>query len=209
MECGHVIIAGTGRSGTTLLVRLFARMGVDTGFSEVQLDKIDQTVAHAGLEFAISKTNIHTMPTVIKNPNLVDVLPAALSEGWLDIDIAIVPLRNLEDAAASRVSISKTAYENGENPNRARGGLWKTRRPVKQDKVLAAVFYKTVETLVQHNVRTVFLSFPRFALDVDYFIEIMGPYLKERFNISDTEIRNAHTYECKPKLIGTFKEKNN
>ena len=49
-ERGHVLIAGTGRAGTTLLVRICARLGLDTGFSDdqilLQLDSL--ALAHPG-----------------------------------------------------------------------------------------------------------------------------------------------------------------
>ena len=53
---GHILIGGTGRAGTTLLVQWFTVMGFDTGFSvEEALDRVDP-ISNAGLEHSLSRT---------------------------------------------------------------------------------------------------------------------------------------------------------
>lgn len=48
MTKSHTIIAGTGRAGTTLLVRLFTRMGMDTGFNDSDTEMAEKSIGRAG-----------------------------------------------------------------------------------------------------------------------------------------------------------------
>ena len=59
----HIVIAGPGRSGTTLLVRLFDRLGFDIGDPELGYFES----AHAGLETELLSPEA---PRVVKSPAL-------------------------------------------------------------------------------------------------------------------------------------------
>jgi hypothetical protein len=59
----HCLISGTGRAGTTFLVVLLTRLGLDTGFAEETM-MIDE-IARAGLEHAFIEP---TSPYLIKSP---------------------------------------------------------------------------------------------------------------------------------------------
>ena len=95
----HCIITGTGRAGTTYLVQLPTRLGVDTGFSdEAPVDD----VAQAGLEFDLRNPGA---PYVVKSPwicTYIHQLP-----GDVIIDYAIIPMRSLTDAAESRGRVQR------------------------------------------------------------------------------------------------------
>lgn len=146
---------------------------------------------------------------IIKAPAIVDRLPAALEEGWLKIDRVIIPVRDLDDAANSRISVGQNTIERGMNPRKAPGGLWKTRNPKKQRLILAEQFYLTVETLVSHDVSMTFISFPRFALDESYFVSKLGSYLSDRFGVTEQVVRRVHKMECKVNLIGNHSVQKN
>jgi hypothetical protein len=121
---GHIVISGPGRSGTTLLVQLFGRLGFDIGTRS--LDYFED--AHAGLESDILDPSAGY---VLKDPDLTWRLGPLLDSGQLkrdDIDWLIVPLRSLEAAAASRVAITANARE-----LHAPGGLIGTARPANSD----------------------------------------------------------------------------
>ena len=96
---GHIIISGTGRAGTTLLVQLFTHLGFDTGFGRADSLRCIDSLSHAGLEHSLRQK---LLPHVIKSPWLVDELPDALAKGTLPISAAIVPIRQLSAAAESR-----------------------------------------------------------------------------------------------------------
>jgi hypothetical protein len=121
---GKVIITGTGRAGTTLLVRILTRLGLDTQFSEAQLAAVKTEIGRAGLDRSIKRRTAAQLPEIVKAPHLAEVLATALKEGWVTVDHAIVPVRRLSEAAGSRIAVHEKAKALNMNPMRAPGGLW-------------------------------------------------------------------------------------
>jgi hypothetical protein len=153
-----VIITGTGRAGTTFLVRLLTELGLDTGISAKNWHRKYYTSCNAGLEHNLLDKKT---PYIVKNPALCDTLPAALATGRFVIDHAYIPIRELGDAAASRVV-------NGGAAGSVPGGLWGTSDPGSQRAVLAEMFHRLVHTLVVHEIPHTFILFPRMIADPDY-----------------------------------------
>lgn len=201
----HTLITGTGRSGTTLLMRVLTNLGIDTGFESSKFKAIEARIGKAGLEKAITKETAANLPIVVKAPNIGEILPDILAENWFDIDRAIIPVRQLEDAADSRISVSERAMNTGKGKKKALGGLWKTADPMLQPFILAEQFYRTIETLAAYNIPITFLHFPRFAHDGEYFVTQLGEYLAYKFEVTDTKLLDALAAESKPELIDTWK----
>ena len=96
-----IVITGTGRSGTTLLVQILTDLGFDTGFSsEAPIDE----ATHAGLETRLDSPNA---PRIVKNPNLSRRLDEILTAGTATVEHVIIPMRDLDVAAASRVRATR------------------------------------------------------------------------------------------------------
>src|SRR5580658_7081176 len=153
-----VIISGTGRCGTTFLVHLLTELGLDTGISARNWGKKYYERCHAGLEHNLLDPET---PYIVKNPALCDTLPALLATGRFVIDHAYIPIRDLESAAASRVSV-------GGSDGSVSGGLWGTADPARQADILANMFYRLVHTLVTHDIPHTFILFPRMIHDPAY-----------------------------------------
>lgn len=196
-----IIICGTGRAGTTLLVRILTVAGMDTGFKPRRFKGVEENLGRAGLEKPVRRHNADKLPLVVKSPQIVDVLPQLLAESWFPIGLAIIPMRELGSAANSRRQVRERAIAAGENPDMAPGGLWKTDQAENQHWVLAEQFYRTLEPLVAAEVPVVTLSFPRFAKDVDYFDRVLGAELERRYGVDRDRLRAAHAQECNPTLI--------
>ena len=93
---GRIVITGTGRAGTTYLMQLFSALGFDTGFSlEEAMAKVDD-MSHAGLELPLIGDET---PYVIKSPRFADQLMEALENHRIDLYAAIIPMRDLFEAA--------------------------------------------------------------------------------------------------------------
>jgi hypothetical protein len=155
-----VVITGTGRAGTTLLVQVLTDLGLDTGFSPDH--RVDERV-NAGLEFRIESSNA---PRIIKDPNLSRRLGELLDRGEVEIEHVIIPVRALDVAVASRVR--NTRY--GSNLHTF-GGLFGTPRATKQREALALVFYELLYTVARYDLPHTFLLFPRFTEDWQYTYE--------------------------------------
>jgi hypothetical protein len=165
---GKIIICGPGRSGTTLLLQILTGMGLDTQEERLRLYEN----VNAGLE--LRDPTDPRAPQVIKSPELTALLPEMLDDGRLvaaDVNHVLVPLRDLEDAAASRVRASLAARS-----YRPPGGMRDTKRPHEQRWALAASVYGLFECLARHEIDFTVLAFPRFAQDRAYAFRSLSKF---------------------------------
>jgi hypothetical protein len=153
-----VIITGTGRSGTTFLVRLLGALGLDTGISDGNYGKKYFENCHAGLEFNLLDEKT---PYIVKNPALCDTLGPALATGRFVIDHAYIPIRELKSVAASRAAVGGA---HGSKP----GGLWRTAEPANQEAVMGEMLHTLMHTLAAHDIPHTFILFPRMVTDPAY-----------------------------------------
>lgn len=167
--CRKIIITGTGRAGTTFLVRLLTELGFDTGFTRDSWRGDFNEYSQAGLEREITDPDA---PYIVKNPSLCTTLAPLLNSGAVEIDHAFIPIRNLDDATRSRARI-------GGNNGSVPGGLWLTDDPSKQKAALATVFHDLLHTLVVHEIPFTFLDFPRFVQEPRYAFRQLSPLLKD------------------------------
>jgi hypothetical protein len=171
----HVVISGTGRAGTSFLVQLLTHLGLDTGFD---IDSIELCpIARAGLELDIHDENA---PYVVKNPYLCDSLEEVLASS-VRIEHAIIPVRQLDAAAASRALVQKSTTGDADGET-VPGGLWDTNKAANQANVLCLKFTKLIEVLVQHDIPITFLAYPRLIRDSDYL------YAKLKFLLADIDL---------------------
>jgi SAM-dependent methyltransferase len=194
---GPILISGTGRAGTTVMVQILTWLGLDTGFTlEQALTEID-SVSRGGLERRLFESDL---PTFVKSPYGASEVESFLASGSL-LRLAIVPIRNLTEAAESRRQVSKKAEQRGQDPFSAAGGLYGTGALEDQEAALAMNFYQLLETLVKHDVPIVFVSFPRFLLEPEYFYKKLESVFRE-YEISLESVKKAFKGLVKPELMG-------
>ena len=152
-----MIITGTGRAGTTLLVQVLTDVGLDTGFTS---DAEGDPRVHGGLEREITDPGA---PRIVKSPYLSWQLGELVDSGRALVEHVIVPIRDLDVAAASRVR--STRY--GTNLQ-TRGGLFGTATATKQRDVLARFEYELFFTIARLDLPHTLLYFPRLAQDWEY-----------------------------------------
>lgn len=168
---GHLVIAGTGRAGTTFLVRWLGACGLDVG--EWGPDAYDEA-ARAGLERSLLTPGPDPLPHVVKDPWLWaycnDVDPTT-------IDLLVVPVRDsLEAAAESRVRVEREAQA-ATHPGRTvgvtdftPGGLLVPLDAAWQAQVLAVGLHRLLAWAALHEVPTCLLSYPLLATDVEHLL---------------------------------------
>jgi hypothetical protein len=167
----HIVITGPGRSGTTLLVRLFRELGFETGGKVCPFFES----AHAGLEDDLLDPEA---PHVVKNPDLTWRLLGLLESREIDpreIEWLLVPVRQLDEAAASRVTMILK-----ERDVDAPGGLVRTAWPTHQRRELAYAMYDLIYAAAVFELPLVILEYPRFARDIDYALRRLRPILGDR-----------------------------
>lgn len=182
----HILISGTGRAGTTFLVRLIGELGEDTGFANPE-QGIDP-ISHAGLE--VDLNSIH-LPKVIKSPWACEQLAKILERKPFRLEHCIVPIRDLFSAAESRRRISRIYGQSGSN--RVPGGIWDTDTPKEQENELTHKFYHLMLTLAQYNIPHTLLDFPRLVMDVDYLWRNLSPVFPK--------IKKSHFYSAFHDLV--------
>lgn len=197
---GHILISGTGRTGTTLLVKYFTALGFDTGFSIEDTTRVRNVISNAGLEFPGEPR-----PYVIKSP-YTEPLGALVDRRAFKIKCCIVPIRCLFDAAASRRRVYREAKQEGKDPIAYPGSIWVNSDPTdphQQESVLAIRFYKLIEALTRHAVPTYFLHFPTFVESADDIYDRLKPILDEH-EVSQIESKIAFQSVVDPHLVHKF-----
>jgi hypothetical protein len=184
-----IVITGTGRAGTTVLVRILDALGLDTGIDSGRLLPYMPAV-RAGLECRVDDPDA---PTVVKDMTLGFRMREILESGKVPIAHVFIPTRRLEIAVASRVR----AAEYGRQPFR-RGALTGTLHATEQEQVLVRMRNEILDALDEHEVPYTTLEFPRFATDAAYAREKLGVVVP---GASLSDIQSALDRCVRPELI--------
>ena len=183
----HLLIAGTGRAGTTFLVQYLHGCGLETHLTQHPKASLFKH-ANAGLEDI--PTPGKKLPYVIKTPWLYEFVDRLLNRGDITIDVAVLPMRDLVEAASSRVTLEmRQRYATLRDPElmeectkwetwgKTPGGVVYSLNPIDQARILAVGFHQVIHALVGRRVPIVFLDFPRMVEDGEYLYEQLKPYL--------------------------------
>lgn len=212
----HLIIAGTGRAGTTFLVRYLTALGLDTHLSRRGEAAWLDEEAQAGLEDFPFGPDSNELPYVIKNPMLFEFIDQVLADEAIAVDGVIIPMRDLNEATESRVILERRSmYEHlpwlgymdkpWESAGNVPGGIIHSLNALDEARLLATGFHLLVERLVRANVPFVFLDFPRIVNDADYLYEKLAalvPNLPER-----EAARDIHAGIANPALVRVTADK--
>lgn len=177
MEKKHVLIAGTGRAGTTFLVELLTALGLDTGYKKDEISSLKNKIANAGLEKSLLESDL---PFIVKDPNFHMYCDDYLTTNADKIGHCILPIRKMDNVVESRRSVHKKniatlsffqraifalkTIKAGWYSNVAtwEGGVVGTSRPDVMKALFNETFFKVVIALVAHNVPITFIKFPDF-----------------------------------------------
>jgi hypothetical protein len=184
-----IVITGTGRAGTTVLVRILDALGLDTGLDSGKLKPYMPGV-RAGLECRVDDPDA---PTIVKDMTLGFRMRQILEEGEVSIAHVLIPTRRLDIAVASRVR----AADYGRRPFR-RGALTGTLHATEQEQVLVRMQDEIVDALTEFDVPYTMLEFPRFATDAAYAHEKLAVVAP---GASADDIRSALDRCVRPEMI--------
>jgi hypothetical protein len=180
----HAVIAGTGRAGTTFLVEFLHACGLETGIADDATSPRTER-ARAGLERRLD--NDPDSPYVVKHPWLFAYCDQ-LDMSRLQIDVLIVPMRDLMAAAESRVHQERLALlsdvhhrvlPGAQVAGRTPGGVLYSLDVVDQARLLAVGFHNLLRWAVRNELRLVLLDFPRLTTDCQYLLENLWPWLRD------------------------------
>jgi hypothetical protein len=197
----HLLITGTGRAGTSFLVRILDALGLETHFSRFGEHSSWDESANAGAENLPLPVLDPKLPYVVKSPWAGEFIDQILSDRNLILDAVVIPLRDIEDAASSRVIVElRDVIEHDEiathldspwsHRGKTPGGVIYSLHPLDQKRILAVGFHHLVERLTAAEVPIIFLHFPRLIGDADYLYERLLPVL--RHPVDRESFRSAH-----------------
>ena len=209
----HLMIAGTGRAGTSFLVRFLAAMGLETHLAKSS-DAQWNDEANAGLEDIPLTAAFDNLPYVIKTPFLSEIIDDVLHDPAVVIDTVIIPVRSLVEAAASRTVVELQAIHQlqpwmagldhmvetwGVTP----GGTVYSLNPMDQGRLLAVGLHRLIECLTRADVPMLFLDFPRLAEDPDYLFTKLRSLLPADSAIAQAQTAHARLADAAKIRIGT------
>jgi hypothetical protein len=195
----HTIISGTGRAGTTFLVKLLTKLGLDTGYDQDQMETWSN--CNAGLEWDIRD---ETAPYIVKSPWICDHIEEVVASRTIAIDFAIIPMRVLEAAAESRRRVERETKELPADCLTPPGGLWHTTDPTQQESVLAHQFHKLFVGLAKTEASIILLHYPRLTRDPLYLFNKLQPMLGR--TISLAAFRDVFAETVDASLVHRFTE---
>jgi hypothetical protein len=207
----HLLIAGTGRAGTSFLVQYLTACGLDTHLSRYPDAKLDEH-ANAGLE-DLPLPEID-QPYVLKSPWLFEYVERLLAREDIRIDAVVISIRDIVEAATSRVTLSlRERFGDTSLPEELTlwetwattpGGVVYSLNPLDQARLLAMGFHQLIHALVREDVPIVFLDFPRFVKDGEYLFERLRPVIGS--SVTRETALDAHRKTARPELVRTGNE---
>jgi hypothetical protein len=206
----HLVVAGTGRAGTSFLVRYLTELGLDTHLARHgQRDSWDDD-ANAGLETVPLSHQSWDLPYVVKYPWLYQCIDHILADSAMRLDGVIIPVRDLGEAAISRTLVElQSMYRSlpwmaeldqswevwGHTP----GGLTYSLNPLDQGRLLAVGFHHLIERLIRADIPVVLLAFPRLVNDPQYLFRKLQPFLPTA--VGEITAIQAHMRVCDPTKV--------
>lgn len=201
----HIVISGTGRTGTSFLIQLLTHLELDTGFTRDNLSLFDK--ARAGLESDIRRGD---SPYVVKAPQFCDYADEALGRDDIAIEHVLIPMRDLHAAAESRRHVHETTVSSYSRLKRLMsrlglasvpGGLWHTGDESKQEAILLNQLYKLLLSLSKSNVPVTLLNYPRLVNDGSYLYDKLAPILND---IDEARFSSAYAEVVRPDWVHRF-----
>ncbi|HEF4780142.1 TPA: hypothetical protein SAP37_005276 [Burkholderia multivorans] len=202
----HLIVAGTGRAGTSFLVQFLTACQLETHLSRNPGSKLDEH-ANAGLEDVLAVDG--DFPYVVKSPWLYEFIDDLLGRDDIKIDAVIMPMRDIVEAASSRITVelrgrlgavgAHEEYTTWETWASTPGGVVYSLNPLDQARILAMGFHRVVHALVRKNIPIIFLDFPRLIEDGEYLYERLRPIIGHM--VSPATAMRAHRETAKPDLV--------
>lgn len=169
-----VFITGPGRSGTTFLVQLLTRLGLDTGFEPYNEGYIESWRAgcEAGPDAEIFvkghdfiRKAFSDSPRIIKGPVWAYLLKYFVINEVIEIERVVMPLRDLTLGARSRLSVELDFMLDKNFIGLKMEGQHKGEH---QENILAMLVGKVVEACYIYDIPLTMMRFPEIVTDEDY-----------------------------------------
>ena len=159
-----ILITGTGRCGTTFLIKIFTFLKYNTGFTADNYQAAIDANCNAGMDKCYNEPYY-----IVKQPEFMLYFPRILNDKMVNIKKVIIPLRDYEQSAASRLK-----YMN------EKGGLWNA-----VDKSTQIAFYEKIIAnyvllMTKKDIDTIFIDFAKMISNKKYLFSKLKSILQEK-----------------------------
>jgi hypothetical protein len=177
----HLIVAGTGRAGASLLLEILSACGLDT-----ELNRSGGATSHEAADAGIETLPLahRDQPYVLTSPWTYQFLDELLYRKEVKIDGLIVPMCDLREATASRIIVELqnihrispasaellTAWRDwGTTP----GGVAYSLEPIDQARILGQSLHLLLERAMEQEIPVCLIKFPaKSGVSVQEFEEV-------------------------------------
>jgi hypothetical protein len=170
-----ILITGTGRCGTTFLIKLFSFLEFDTGFTKNDYNKYIFSNCNSGMEKQYNDNYY-----ILKNPIFMSNIENIVNDTTIIIKYVIIPIRDLNQSAISRA-----------NNGIAMGGFWNATDELSQINYYKDILTKYICCMTKYDINTIFIDFDKMINDKSYLFDKLKNILDEK-NIDFTTFSNIY-----------------
>ena len=158
-----ILITGTGRCGTTFLIKLFTFLGFDTGYTKDNVEKNIYKNCNSGMERQYTDKHY-----ILKNPKYIYEIEKIMNSK-INVKLIIIPIRDYNASAESRNSYKKQ-----------NGGLWNATNVNEQLLFYYKIMSNYLYYMTKYEINTLFLDFDKMTTDKRYLFEKLKNILIEK-----------------------------
>lgn len=159
-----ILITGTGRCGTTFLIKLFTFLEFDTGFNKNNYESYIYSNCNSGMEKQYNANHY-----ILKNPTFIGNIRKILKDKSIKIKYVMIPIRDLKASAKSR-------NEHGNN----NGGLWNATDETSQIAYYEHILSNYLYVSNKYDIATIFIDFDRMIKNKKYLFDTLQIILQEK-----------------------------
>tara|TARA_B100000886_G_C20401090_1_gene482618 strand:- start:1078 stop:1629 length:552 start_codon:yes stop_codon:yes gene_type:complete len=160
-----ILITGTGRCGTTFLIKIFSFLNFNTGFNK---DNYKNSIFSNGCNTGMERyydDNYY----ILKNPEFMENIENIVKDKSIKIKNVIIPIRDLKLSAKSRVKYGNEV-----------GGLWKAEDELSQIEFYKKILLNYILISTKYDINTIFLDFDKMISDKIYLYNKLKNILDEK-----------------------------
>ena len=159
-----ILITGTGRCGTTFLIKIFSFLEFNTGFDRNNYKDFIYSNCNSGME-----KGYYEDCYIIKNPDFMANIANILEDISIKIKTIIIPIRDFKLSAMSRV-----------NHNDAPGGLINAFDEASQIQYYKDIMTNYIYIMTKYEINTIFIDFDKMISDKTYLFNKLKNILDEK-----------------------------
>jgi hypothetical protein len=159
-----ILITGTGRCGTTFLIKLFSFLGFDTGYNRENYHLSIYTNCNSGMERFHNEKHY-----ILKNPEFITNIENIVKDKSIKIKNVIIPIRDLKESANSRVRNGRHA-----------GGLWNSVDEESQIRFYKDILSNYIYISTKYEINTIYIDFDKMTTNKTYLFDKLKSILDEK-----------------------------